>query len=169
MRLLLVSTAAALSVPGTHQRPIRIAPGLEVTVLEADEGKPGGVHTGTVTWSGGRALAGYLSENAHLVRGKRVAEIGCGCGLVSLTCCALGADAVLATDVEAAEEGVLIALVLVALARDAKDAPGLGLDTSSSEGVRLRAGNCCGGREHFFFIIHYSSQNFGMKCFHTPV
>ena len=29
------------------------------------------------------------------------AEIGCGCGLVSLTCCALGADAVLATDVEA--------------------------------------------------------------------
>ena len=59
------------------KRPIRIAPGLEVTVLEADEGKPGGVHTGTVTWSGGRALAGYLSENAHLVRGKRVAEIGC--------------------------------------------------------------------------------------------
>ena len=100
MRLLLVSTAAALSVPGTHKRPIRIAPGLEVTVLEADEGKPGGVHTGTVTWSGGRALAGYLSENAHLVRGKRVVEIGAGCGLVSLTCCALGADAVLATDVE---------------------------------------------------------------------
>ena len=28
-----------------------------MTVLEADEGKPGGVHTGTVTWSGGRALA----------------------------------------------------------------------------------------------------------------
>ena len=78
MRLLLVTAAAALSVPGTHKRPIRIAPGLEVTVLEADEGKPGGVHTGTVTWSGGRALAGYLSENAHLVRGKRVAEIGCG-------------------------------------------------------------------------------------------
>ena len=76
MRLLLVSTAAALSVPGTHQRPIRIAPGLEVTVLEADEGKPGGVHTGTVTWSGGRALAGYLSENAHLVRGKRGAQHG---------------------------------------------------------------------------------------------
>ena len=100
MRLLLLSTAAALSVPGTHQRPIRIAPGLEVTVLEADEGKPGGVHTGTVTWSGGRALAGYLSENAHLVRGRRVAEIGCGCGLVSLTCCALDAASVIATDVE---------------------------------------------------------------------
>jgi hydroxymethylbilane synthase len=101
MRLLLVTAAAALSVPGTHKRPIRIAPGLEVTVLEADEGKPGGVHTGTVTWSGGRALAGYLSEQPELVRGKRVVEIGAGCGLVSLTCCALGADAVLATDVEA--------------------------------------------------------------------
>ena len=100
MTFLLV-TATALSVPGTHQRPIRIAPGLEVTVLEADEGKPGGVHTGTVTWSGGRALAGYLSENANLVRGQRVVEIGAGCGLVSLTCCALGANAVLATDVEA--------------------------------------------------------------------
>ena len=74
MRLLLVTAAAALSVPGTHKRPICIAPGLEVTVLEADEGKPGGVHTGTVTWSGGRALAGYLSEKAHLVRGKHVAE-----------------------------------------------------------------------------------------------
>ena len=49
MRLLLVTAAAALSVPGTHKRPIRIAPGLEVTVLEANEGKPGGVHTGTVT------------------------------------------------------------------------------------------------------------------------
>ena len=46
MRLLLVSTAAALSVPGTHQRPIRIAPGLEVTVLEADEGKPGAMRIG---------------------------------------------------------------------------------------------------------------------------
>ena len=42
---LTLSAAAALSVPGTHKRPIRIAPGLEVTVLEADEGKPGGVHT----------------------------------------------------------------------------------------------------------------------------
>ena len=92
MRLLLLSATAALSVPGTHKRPIRIAPGLEVTVLEADEGKPGGVHTVTVTWSGGRALAGYLSEQPELVRGKRVVEIGAGCGLVSLTCCALGAD-----------------------------------------------------------------------------
>ena len=101
MRLLLVSAAAALSVPGTHKRPIRIAPGLEVTVLEADEGKPGGVHTGTVTWSGGRALAGYLSERPELVRGKRVVEIGAGCGLVSLACCALDAASVLATDVEA--------------------------------------------------------------------
>ena len=97
---LLVSLAAALHVPGTHKRPIRVAPGLEVTVLEADEGKPGGVHTGTVTWSSARALAAHLSERLELVRGKRVVEIGCGCGLVSLTCCALGADAVLATDVE---------------------------------------------------------------------
>ena len=101
MRLLLLSVAAALSVPGTHKRPIRIAPGLEVTVLEADEGKPGGVHTGTVTWSGARALAAYLSERPELVDGKRVVEVGCGCGLVSLTCCALGAASVLATDVEA--------------------------------------------------------------------
>ena len=98
---LLASLVAALHVPGTHTRPIRIAPGLEVTVLEADEGKSGGVHTGTVTWSSARALAAHLSERPELVRGKRVVEIGCGCGLVSLTCCVLGADTVLATDVEA--------------------------------------------------------------------
>ena len=99
MRLLLVSTAAALSVPGTHQRPIGIAPGLEVTVLEAGQGQGRRPH-GHRDVGNGRALAGYLSENAQLVRGKRVVEIGAGCGLVALTCYALGADAVLATDVE---------------------------------------------------------------------
>ena len=46
VKFLLVTAAAALSVPGTHQRPIRIAPGLEVTVLEADEGKPGAMRIG---------------------------------------------------------------------------------------------------------------------------
>ena len=102
MRLLLVSAAAALSVPGTHQRPISIAPGLEVTVLEADEGKPGGVHTGTVTWSGGRALAGYLSENAS--SGARQARRGNRRRLRPRVADVLRArrrDAVLATDVEA--------------------------------------------------------------------
>ena len=69
---LLAVAAVAVAPPGTHRQPIRVAPGLEVVVVEADSGKPGGVHTGTVTWSGARALASYLSEHPEFIRGRDV-------------------------------------------------------------------------------------------------
>lgn len=50
-----------------------------------------------VLWPASQALSQYLLENVHLIKGKRVLELGCGLGLPSLVATHLGASA-LATD-----------------------------------------------------------------------
>ncbi|KAJ8598480.1 hypothetical protein CTAYLR_001329 [Chrysophaeum taylorii] len=49
-----------------------------------------------LSWAGGRGLAAFLASTA-LVGGKKVVELGAGCGLVSRCCVELGAS-VVATD-----------------------------------------------------------------------
>lgn len=50
-----------------------------------------------ILWPAAEGLSIYLSENAEVVRGKKVLELGCGLGLPSLVSSYLGAS-VLATD-----------------------------------------------------------------------
>lgn len=49
-------------------------------------------------WAGGAVLAMYLHENAALIRGKRVLDLGAGSGLVGIMAARFGAGPVLAAD-----------------------------------------------------------------------
>ena len=52
-------------------------------------------------WAGGQALARYLLDNPGLVVGKRVLDLGSGCGLAGLAAMKAGAASVLAADIDA--------------------------------------------------------------------
>lgn len=51
-------------------------------------------------WPGGAALARYLLDVPDVVAGRRVVDVGCGSGLVSLAAVRAGAAEVLALDVD---------------------------------------------------------------------
>lgn len=85
---------------------IQVADGLalkfakEVGAEQADAEVGGaGVWTGRFLWASGGELAQYLiGKGPEYFAGKRVLELGCGCGLAGLTCAALGAKETLLTD-----------------------------------------------------------------------
>ncbi len=52
-------------------------------------------------WAGGQALARYVLDHPQQVAGKRVLDIGAGCGLVGLAAARVGAASVLAADIDA--------------------------------------------------------------------
>jgi predicted nicotinamide N-methyase len=52
-------------------------------------------------WAGGQALARYLLDNAELVRGRRVFDLGSGSGLVAIAAACAGAAEVTASDLDA--------------------------------------------------------------------
>ncbi|KAJ3330682.1 hypothetical protein HDU93_000262 [Gonapodya sp. JEL0774] len=52
------------------------------------------------TWEAAFILTSYLVRNPHLVRGKRVLELGCGTGVVGLVAAGLAARDVVLTDLE---------------------------------------------------------------------
>lgn len=52
-------------------------------------------------WAGGQALARYILDNAALVAGKRVLDLGSGCGLSAIAAMKAGAASVLAADIDA--------------------------------------------------------------------
>ena len=56
--------------------------------------------TGLDLWPAGRLLGEHLAAHPALVEGRRVLEIGCGCGLVGLLAARLGAARVFLTDVD---------------------------------------------------------------------
>jgi predicted nicotinamide N-methyase len=60
-------------------------------------------------WAGGQALARYLLDNAALVAGRTVLDLGAGSGLTSIAAMKVGAASVLAADIDR------YALVAVAL------------------------------------------------------
>lgn len=70
----------------------------EIEVQERSQSDP--EHLGGLTWTGGRALAEYLTSQPLCVEGKRVLELGCGSALVSHAAAKLGAASVAATDVD---------------------------------------------------------------------
>lgn len=51
-------------------------------------------------WAGGQALARYILETPALVRGRRVADIGTGSGIVAIAAALAGARVVTAIDIE---------------------------------------------------------------------
>ena len=51
-------------------------------------------------WAGGQALARHVLDHPDLVRGRRVADIGCGGGIVAIAAARAGATSVHAIDVE---------------------------------------------------------------------
>ncbi|KXS11349.1 hypothetical protein M427DRAFT_60764 [Gonapodya prolifera JEL478] len=82
-------------------------PSYQTIALTEDFGMTRDGTTGLRSWTGGIALSEYLAtwqrRSATLsaqpnVAGKSVLELGAGCGLLALTCAALGAKRVVATD-----------------------------------------------------------------------
>jgi len=51
-------------------------------------------------WPGGQGLARYILDNPKVVAGKRVLEVGSGCGAVSIACALSGAAEVVANDID---------------------------------------------------------------------
>lgn len=76
----------------------RVPAGAAIIVLAEAEG----LHSiaGRV-WDGALLLTRFLERNAHLVRGRRCVELGCGTGLAGMACAALGAASVAVTDLPA--------------------------------------------------------------------
>ena len=64
-------------------------------------------------WAGGQALARYLLDNAALVAGRTVLDLGAGSGLTSIAAMKAGATSVLAADIDR------YALVAIALNAEA--------------------------------------------------
>jgi predicted nicotinamide N-methyase len=52
-------------------------------------------------WAGGQALARYVLDHAHLVRGRRVLDFASGSGLIAIAAAKAGAAAVIASDIDA--------------------------------------------------------------------
>ena len=53
------------------------------------------------TWAGGMALALYFTERPDGVAGKRVLDLGAGCGLVGIAAALAGASEITAVDIDA--------------------------------------------------------------------
>jgi predicted nicotinamide N-methyase len=51
-------------------------------------------------WAGGQALARYLLDNPHVVRGRRVLDLAAGSGLAAIAAAVAGAAAVTANDID---------------------------------------------------------------------
>ncbi|MFD2204359.1 class I SAM-dependent methyltransferase [Kiloniella antarctica] len=51
-------------------------------------------------WAGGQALAQYILNHPHVVKGKRVLDFACGCGLQAIAAKLAGAKDVLAVDID---------------------------------------------------------------------
>ena len=75
-------------------------------------------------WAGGQALARYLLDNAALVAGRTVLDLGAGSGLTSIAAMKAGAASVLAADIDR------YALVAIALNGEAN---GVRIETTATD------------------------------------
>lgn len=75
------------------------AEGTVVALRCSTESFGGGAETSTVVWPAGRHLANYFCSRPSLLKGRRVVELGCGCGTVGLAVArACSPNSVLLTD-----------------------------------------------------------------------
>ena len=75
-------------------------------------------------WAGGQALARYLLDNAALVAGRTILDLGAGSGLTSIAAMKAGAASVLAADIDR------YALVAIALNGEAN---GVRIETTDTD------------------------------------
>ncbi|ESZ94458.1 hypothetical protein SBOR_5176 [Sclerotinia borealis F-4128] len=70
-----------------------------ITIHESASLLSGSGTTGRRTWEAALHLSAYISSNPHLISNKRILELGCGTGFISILCAKyLSAKHVLATD-----------------------------------------------------------------------
>ena len=122
----------------TRLRPVPLVP--EVQIYRADavslvwfetarwlDDDDAAVPFWCVPWAGGQALARYILDHPEVVRGKRVLDFACGCGLVAIAAARAGAKvravdidpvARVATELNRAENGVDVELVTTDLVGD---------------------------------------------------
>lgn len=67
-----------------------------ISIQETPDSQEAG--TGVMVWDGAVLLARYLEKARQQVTGKRVLELGAGCGVVGISAAILGAEQVLLTD-----------------------------------------------------------------------
>jgi len=60
-------------------------------------------------WGSGQALARFLLDHPHEVRGRRVVDFGAGCGVVAIAAALAGAHSVVAVDSDAAARSAAVA------------------------------------------------------------
>jgi len=68
--------------------------------LELEQGSECDVPFWASVWPGAKSLARYILSNKDLVRGKRVLDLGCGSGVVSIAALKAGAMNVVANDID---------------------------------------------------------------------
>lgn len=108
-----------MAVPGfPHVRLHLAQPDSRLSRLVGASGRP---PYWAYVWAGGAVLARYLQDHPFEASGKRVLDLGSGCGLVAIAAAKAGAAEVLASDVDpfagaalrlnAAANGVTVAIV----------------------------------------------------------
>jgi predicted nicotinamide N-methyase len=78
------------------EEPVRLWEDVEATTGQADTDPP----FWAFAWAGGQALARYLLDHPHVVRGKRCVDIASGSGLVAIAAAMAGAAGVAGYDID---------------------------------------------------------------------
>jgi predicted nicotinamide N-methyase len=128
---------------GTTLRPVPLVPGISLHLAEEPVGLWENLEAATgrtdtdppfwaFAWAGGQALARYLLDNPHRVRGRRVIDMASGSGLVAIAAAQAGAASVTAYDIDplaitaigvnAAANGVPVRAVCADILDEAADA-----------------------------------------------
>lgn len=122
----------------TQLRPVPLVP--EIAIYRADavsqvwfetarwlDDDDAAVPFWCVPWAGGQALARYVLDHPEVVRGKRVLDFACGCGLVAIAAARAGAQvravdidplAKVTTELNRAANGVELEIATTDLAGD---------------------------------------------------
>jgi predicted nicotinamide N-methyase len=68
--------------------------------LERESGTESAVPFWGIAWPAARALCRYIRAHQHIVQGKNILDLGCGCGAVGITARQCGASSVILNDID---------------------------------------------------------------------
>jgi predicted nicotinamide N-methyase len=135
---------ASFILANTRLLPVPLVPELKIHVAEESlpiwqktEAELGQLNVPppywAFSWAGGQALARYLLDHPEPIAGRRVLDLGAGCGLAAIAAAKAGATAVLASEIDD--------LARAAIALNA-DANGVTLTTSAEDLLAAAAPPC---------------------------
>jgi predicted nicotinamide N-methyase len=135
---------ASFILANTRLLPVPLVPELKIHVAEESlpiwqktEAELGQLNVPppywAFAWAGGQALARYLLDHPEPIAGRRVLDLGAGCGLAAIAAAKAGATAVLASEIDD--------LARAAIALNA-DANGVTLTTSAEDLLAAAAPPC---------------------------